>query len=83
MNVEPHMSDSGGMNVGDRVKLADAIAATSIPAYRAMRGRVVAVELHGLGSFLRVHWDCDASPEPNLRRAWTVVLAADNATEDT
>lgn len=42
--------------VGDRVKPADADAATNIPAYRALVGSVIEVWPTG---WLRVHWDCD------------------------
>lgn len=60
------------MNVGDRVKFADADSPTSIPAYRSMCGTVVEISDRG---HLRVRWDCDASPEPSFRRHETVALA--------
>lgn len=60
------------LTVGDTVKHADADDPASIPAYRNMRGEVVAVTgAHAV----RVHWSCDAYPEPNYRPAHTVVKA--------
>lgn len=58
------------MQVGDRVKMADADDPRSIPAYRALRGKVVEVT----GSRCRVYWDCDMAPEPFPRFCDTVVV---------
>jgi len=58
--------------VGMRVKKLDADNPESIAAYRQLRGTVV--ELCVLDkSRVRVHWDCEATPEPHYRAVYTVV----------
>jgi hypothetical protein len=54
-------------SLGDRVKKADADLATSIPAYRDLRGTVVQIFENGN---VRVHWDCDSTPEWGNRLAY-------------
>ena len=60
--------------VGDRVKMSDADNPNAIPAYRALRGVVVSV--HG-DSSVRVHWDCDKSPDVFPRHVSTIAPAND------
>ena len=55
--------------VGSRVKPYTSTA-SSIPAWRDMRGTVT--ECLG-GGWIRILWDCDKSPDVNPRRVETVI----------
>lgn len=59
------------LEVGSRVAPFDADAPTSIPAYRKMRGTVIAVS----GNGVRVKWDTDSKPEPYYRNKMLLKLA--------
>lgn len=74
LRASDYVTSERSKHVGDRVKFADADSPLSIPAYRAMRGTVVGI---AGPERLRVHWDCDPSPEPYFRRQETVALAED------
>ena len=60
------------MNLGDRVRMADADEPRSIPAYRSLIGTVVAVNAHG---DIMVRWDVDRQPDVMWRKPATVKAA--------
>lgn len=65
-------------NVGDRVKPSD-INAFSIPAYRDMRGTVVAAREAQGGAdkveYVQIKWDTDSTPDFGYRLADTLSMA--------
>ena len=59
--------------VGDLVKKIDADDATSIPAYRDLRG--IIVEISDSGKLVKVKWDCDTKPDFGFRPLSSLVMA--------
>jgi hypothetical protein len=56
--------------IGQTVKRSD-ITEQSIPAFIAMRGKIVEID-NGKQPMARVHWEGDKAPEPGWRTEATI-----------